>query len=73
MQTKNLEVPMQLEGLNGNAFVLLGTFNKEARHAGYSPEEIKVVIDEATRKDYDHLLQTIIFNTVTPDDNEDEY
>ena len=54
---------MKLEGHDGNAFALLGTFKREARRAGYSTSQIDKVIEEATSGDYDHLLQTLIANT----------
>jgi hypothetical protein len=51
---------LKLEGKNGNAFVLLAHFRNEARRAGWKPEEIKKTLEEATKSDYDHLLQTLI-------------
>lgn len=66
----NLQVPLQLEGQDGNAFFLLGTFKKAAQRAGYSQEEIAEVLDDATSGDYDHLLETIIANTISPEDEE---
>ncbi len=52
--------PLQLSGRDGNAFFILGRFQEEARQAGWTPEQIKHVHDEATSGDYDHLLQTIM-------------
>jgi hypothetical protein len=51
---------LNLEGKDGNAFALLGYFQKEARKANWSQEEIKKVIDKATSGDYDNLLQTLL-------------
>jgi len=53
-------VTLDLVGLDGNAFVLLGTFSRQARREGWSPEEIAEVRSEATSGDYDHLLQTLV-------------
>lgn len=50
----------QLLGQDGNAFALLGQFQRCARRAGWTPEEIATVRDEATAGDYDHLLSTLI-------------
>ena len=65
-----LKVPMNLVGVDGNAFVILGTFRKKALRAGYTKEQTEAVITHATSGDYDHLLQTIIFNTVDVDDED---
>ena len=65
---KTLQVPMTLEEHDGNAFALLATFQRNARRAGYSEEEIKEVMDEATSGTYTTLLQTLIANTVSEHD-----
>lgn len=57
------KVKMTLEGLDGNAFAILGVFRREARKQGWPEAEIERVSDEAKAGDYDHLLQTIISNT----------
>lgn len=56
----NKTVKMQLVGLDGNAFGLMGAFRKEARHQGWTQEEIQVVIDECMSGDYNHLLNTLM-------------
>jgi len=66
---ENLEpVPMRMEGLDGNAFAVLGNFRKHARRAGWPSEQIDRVVKDAQTGDYDHLLQTIMDNTVPPED-----
>ena len=62
------KVCLELVGLDGNAFNLLGQFQRAAREQGWPAAEIKAVIDEATSADYDHLLQTLIKHT-GPTDN----
>ena len=57
------KINLELLGLNGNAFSLLGAFRKQAKKEGWAEEEIKVVIDEATSGDYDHLLQILVKHT----------
>ena len=69
MGEKTRKVTLQLVGLDGNAFNLLGQFSRAARAEGWSQEEIKAVIDNATRADYDHLLQVLIQHTEPPDDD----
>jgi hypothetical protein len=56
------KVKMQLVGMDGNAISILGSFSREARKQGWTQPEIKKVLDEATSKDYDHLLTTIVSN-----------
>ncbi len=78
------KVNLELVGLDGNAFALIGAFQKQARKEGWTPEEIKAVRDEAMNGDYDHLLATLAehccgdYDDVDEDDeddydNDDEY
>lgn len=48
-----------LVGIDGNAYSILGKFKRDARYAGWSPERIKQVMDDAKSGDYNHLLATI--------------
>jgi hypothetical protein len=57
------KVRMKLEGLDGNAFYLLGAFAAKAKQQGWNQEEIDAVREEATAGDYAHLLQTLIAHT----------
>lgn len=63
---------MQLVGLDGNAFALMGAFSKNARRQGWTKEEIDKVITEATSNDYDHLVATLWDNVIEPDEEEEE-
>jgi len=56
----NRRVCMNLVGLDGNAFALMGAFSREAKRQGWKPEDIKAVIDECKSGDYDHLLFTLM-------------
>ena len=56
------KVKMTLQGLDGNAFVLMGAFSKNARRQGWSKEEIDAVITQCTSGDYDNLLQVLLSN-----------
>jgi len=75
--TPNLpKVKMQLVGADGNAFAILGTFQREAKRQGWDTESIAEVIDTATSGDYGHLLTTIIQHTedvVGYEEEEDDY
>ena len=69
------KVKLQLVGLDGNAYSVMGAFQRAARREGWSQEEIKVVLNEAMSGDYNHLLATIMDNTDMPDEvdgDEDE-
>ena len=59
------KVIMNLEGLDGNAFVLMGHFQRNARRQGWTNEQIKEVLDEAKSGDYNHLLATLMEHTET--------
>ena len=52
-------VNLNLIGVNGNAFMIMGVFRKQARNEGWSQDEIDTVITEAKSGDYNHLLATI--------------
>jgi len=57
------QVRLTLEGLDGNAYSLMGAFQRAARQQGWSKEQIKVVLDDCQSGDYDHLLQVLMSNT----------
>ena len=63
-------VNLNLVGVNGNAFIIMGVFKRQAKKEGWTPEEIKQVIDEAKSGDYVHLLATIE-NHCQPKDEEE--
>ena len=54
---------MNLVGIDGNAFMILGAFSTTAKRQGWTQEEVDKVLEEAQSGDYDHLLQTIIGHT----------
>jgi hypothetical protein len=60
MQKVDKKVTLQLVGLDGNAFSLMGAFQRQARKEGWSKEEIKSVLDECQSGDYNHLLCTLM-------------
>jgi len=53
------KINLNLEGINGNAFAIMGTFSKQAKRENWTKEEIKKVLDEAKQGDYDNLLNII--------------
>lgn len=56
-------VKLDLTEVDGNAYAVLGAFKREARRAGWTPDEIKEVIDKAMSDDYNNLIATIMENT----------
>ena len=63
---------MTLVGMDGNSFCVLGNWSRAAHRAGWSKEQIDVVMKEAMSGDYDHLLCTIMDNIEEPEEeNED--
>ena len=53
---KHPDVEVQLTGRDGNAFAILGAVSSALNRAGYG-DEVKQYQDEATRGDYNYLLQ----------------
>ena len=66
----NKSVNLELAGLNGNAFALMGAFQKQARTEGWTLEEIKAVLDEAKTSDYDYLLFVLSNHCEPTNENE---
>ena len=66
------KVVMNLVGLEGNAWSILGVFQSEARKQDWSQEEIDVVHEEAMNGDYNHLLRTMMKYTTTPDNDDND-
>ncbi len=52
-------INLDLVGIDGNAYAIMGAFQRQARKEGWTPEEMKAVLDEAKSSDYNHLLATI--------------
>lgn len=55
----NKTINLNLDGLDGNAFALLGAFRHQAKREGWAVEEIDAVITKATSGDYEHLVNTL--------------
>jgi len=68
MTTTTKKIKLQLVGLDGNAFYLMGAFARQARREGWTSEEIDVVLDDARSGDYDNLIQVLMKHTESPDD-----
>ncbi len=53
------KVNLTLVGIDGNAFALMGAFQRQAEKEGWTKSEIDQVLDEAMSGDYNHLLRTL--------------
>ena len=56
------KVKLNLVGLDGNAFNLMGQFSSAARRQGWAKDEIDKVLKECMSGDYDNLLATLSNN-----------
>lgn len=54
------KVTMNLVGMDGNAFNLMGQFSIRAKKEGWTVEEIDYVIDQCKSSDYDNLLRVLL-------------
>lgn len=59
MGTVAKKITLNLVGLDGNAFSLMGAFHAQARREGWSKDEIEAVLTECRSGDYNHLLATL--------------
>jgi len=69
----NKKVKLELVGLDGNAYALMGAFQRAARQQGWTKDEIKVVMDECMSGNYNHLLATLVAYTESPDEESNEF
>lgn len=58
-----LQVDVFAENIDGNAFSILGAFQKQALKEGWSHFEISIVTDKAKDGNYDHMIQTLMAQT----------
>lgn len=56
------KVNLNLVELDGNAFMLMGAFSRQAKKEGWTREEIDAVRVECKSADYDHLIRTLMDN-----------
>lgn len=72
MGVVNKKVNLKIAGLNGNAFVLMGAFQRQAKKEGWTKEEVDSVLTEAKSGNYEHLLETICDHCEDPIGGDDE-
>ena len=54
-------------GVDGNAFAIMAHFKTCAKRQGWTKEEAKLVTNEATSSDYNHLIHTFLEHTEEPE------
>lgn len=64
------KVKMNLVGLDGNAFSLMGAFSRNAKRQGWDKNEIDSVLQKCMSGDYNNLLCTLMEHTEEVDDDE---
>jgi hypothetical protein len=57
-EPKYPDVVVELTGIDGNAFTILGTVQKALKRAGVNKAELDAYFTESTSGDYDHLIRT---------------
>lgn len=60
------KVNLKMVGLDGNAFAIMGAFQRQARREGWTKEEINEVLDRVRSGDYSNLISTIAEHCVNP-------
>ena len=68
METKTKKVTLELVGLDGNAYSLMGAFQRQARKEKWEKSEIDAVLEECMSGDYDHLLCTLVAHCQSPEE-----
>jgi len=63
MLVKKPKVKLNLLGIDGNAFSLMGAFSNAAKRQGWTRQEIDIVLTEARKSNYDHLVTTLFEHT----------
>jgi len=65
-------VNFDLVGVNGNAFMIMGVFGRQAKKEGWTKKEIELVLTEAKSRDYNYLLATIENHCEPKDESYDD-
>jgi len=60
MNVKYPDITVELEGQDGNGFMIVGRVKRALRQDGVESKTIEKFSAEATSGDYDHLLQTVM-------------
>ena len=61
-------VPFDIAEWSSNAFSLMGAWRAAAQEIGTSSQEIEDVLRECKLRDYNHLVATLVANSITDDE-----
>lgn len=64
-------VKLDLVGLDGNAFALMGAYKRAARQQRIDNQHVANVIADCMSGDYNHLLAVLIANTHTDEEHDE--
>lgn len=56
----NKKVKMNMVGMDGNSFNLMGQFAKRARPDKWTDDEVQYVLNQCMSGDYNHLLSVLL-------------
>lgn len=65
----NKKVKMNMVGMDGNAFNLMGQFEKRAKIDRWKSEEIQYVLHQCMSGDYNNLLSVLLRYTEEDEEN----
>ena len=66
------KITLDLTSIDGNAYMLLGSFKTQAHREKWTPQEIEAVLSEAIKRDYDHLVGTLAKHCESEEDQIDD-
>ena len=67
-------VVFDLTSVDGNAFSLMGHWQKAARKAGWQSKDTSIVLEECKSGDYNHLIATLLeVSSSNSDEDSDDY
>lgn len=57
------KVKCSFANVDGNAYMLMGYFQQQARKQGFSDDWIRSVLNEAMSSDYNNLVATLLLHS----------
>jgi len=64
---------LELTNVDGNAFSIMAAVGRAMRTHGYSSQAKGEMVEDSMSGDYNHVIQTAMFWTDSPDDESDEW
>lgn len=63
---------LQLVGIDGNAWSIMGAVGQAMRKHGYSNQAKGEMVEDSMSGDYNHVIQTAMFWTDSPEDEDED-